>query len=698
MKDRYYFLTYLIGIIFVFISIVLSATFLTLETKEDWKDYDNYILTLYWAPTFCYNKQNNNEECYERLDELGINNSFIIHGLWPTYSNDEYTKYCNPDDININFNKNYEEELKIIWPGLMTSDYEMWNHEYNKHGYCYIKRIGKNPITEYKYYFDKTKEILGEFNEIMEVILPDLPKGFHNITKKKFQKFIYDKYNIDSSTYLLRCINNKESNEKILSEIWFNYDINMKRTNISKLVDECPDTFQLYIINENNQAVWDKAEFYVIPAVWMPTVCKLRGKSCYKELKSRILKYPELLNNLTAHGIWLAYKNGQDHQWCNIGEDIEIVNYTENMTIYWNDIYGDNNKEFWKNEYNKEGYCYNKRMNVSTDSYLFYFNETLEYYFTFIKTLINEYRKDLIPGFNTINGSDLANFLRSKFDENFRFTCLHIQQEYYLYEIKMIQEFKESYKNDFSKLNNNCSTTFLIEYLEVEGPQEEDPELYKNYDMYYFVISWLNTFCQLKGKQCNNKIKAVQNLFTINGLWPYLTSLENKNDLKWCNGKNDIEIESTYSELFAFMNQYYINGYNSNEFFWSHVYNKHGYCYNKRNNYNTNNYLLYFQKIKDIFNSKGFKYTFSDYFNNKTDIKGDMIINRTEFENYFNKKGFPKDTYLIVCENITKEGENNTYPHILELRIRYNLNFTLLKKENDKSEFDCPEIFYAKFL
>ena len=118
----------------------------------------------------------------------------------------------------------------------------------------------------------------------------------------------------------------------------------MKRTNISKLVDDCPDIFQLYIINENNQAVWDKAEFYVIPAVWMPTVCKLRGKSCYKELKSRILKYPELLNNLTAHGIWLAYKNGQEHQWCNIGEDIEIVNYTENMNIYWNDIYGDNNK------------------------------------------------------------------------------------------------------------------------------------------------------------------------------------------------------------------------------------------------------------------------------------------------------------------------------------------------------------------
>ena len=704
MKDRYYFLTVLIGLILAFISLVLSATFFFLETKEDWKDYDNYILSLYWAPTFCYNKRDNNEECYEKLDELGINNSFIIHGLWPTYSNDEYIKYCNPDDININFNKNYEEELKIIWPGLMSSDYEMWNHEYNKHGYCYIKRIGKNPITEYKYYFDKTKEILGEFNKIMEVILPDLPKGFHNITKNKFQKFIYDKYNIDSSTYLLRCINNKESNEKILSEIWFNYDINMKRTNISKLVDECPDTFQLYIINENNQAVWDKAEFYVIPAVWMPTVCKLRGKSCYKELKSRILKYPELLNNLTAHGIWLAYKNGQEHQWCNIGEDIEIVNYTENMTIYWNDIYdiyGDNNKEFWKNEYNKEGYCYNKRMNVSTDNYLFYFNETLfKYFYDYMNTLTNEFNKGFFPGINTINRNEINDFLSKKYgSSSFSISCINFNGDFFLYEIRRIKRFEEDWRSDPLNINDNCSDNFYIEYIEVEGPQEEDENLYKNYDMYYFVISWLNTFCHIKGSQCFNRIAERNNLFTIRGLWPYLTSLENTNNLKWCNGKNDIEIEEMPTELFDFLNKSFINGYNTQRFLWEHEYNKHGYCYNKRNNFDVYNYSLYFQKIKDIFEENKFENMFIDFFSNKSDINDEyMVINKTEFENYFDERGFHKDTYLIVCENITNLDNNINYPNLLEIRIKYDLNFKLLKKENDKSEFDCPELFYVKYL
>ena len=87
---------------------------------------------------------------------------------------------------------------------------------------------------------------------------------------------------------------------------------------------------------------------------------------------------------------------------------------------------------------------------------------------------------------------------------------------------------------------------------------------------------------------------------------------------------------------------------------------------------------------------------FIDIYKDKIE-PGDMQINRKEVENYFDNKGFSKDTYLLVCTNITnKDGEIN--PHILEIRIRYDLDFNLLKNETDKSEFDCPELFYAQFL
>ena len=171
-----------------------------------------------------------------------------------------------------------------------------------------------------------------------------------------------------------------------------------------------------------------------------------------------------------------------------------------------------------------------------------------------MNTLTNEFNKGFFPGINTINRNEINDFLSKKYgSSSFSISCINFNGDFFLYEIRRIKRFEEDWRSDPLNINDNCSDNFYIEYIEVEGPQEEDENLYKNYDMYYFVISWLNTFCQLKGKQCNNKIKAVQNLFTINGLWPYLTSLENKNVLKWCNGKNDIEIESTYSELFAFL-------------------------------------------------------------------------------------------------------------------------------------------------
>jgi len=60
----------------------------------------------------------------------------------------------------------------------------MWNHEYNKHGYCYIQRIGKNPKEDYKLYFNKTVEIFDSYKYLMEEILPDTPKGLLNVSAK----------------------------------------------------------------------------------------------------------------------------------------------------------------------------------------------------------------------------------------------------------------------------------------------------------------------------------------------------------------------------------------------------------------------------------------------------------------------------------------------------------------------------------
>ena len=280
---------------------------------------------------------------------------------------------------------------------------------------------------------------------------------------------------------------------------------------------------------------------------------------------------------------------------------------------------------------------------------------------------------------------------------NFGITCVNYNGVYYLHEIRIKLDFIFR-PTTSGKTDDDCPEEFHAEFLEVEGPQKQEIDLDKKYNMYFFTVLWLGTTCHLKGWQCYERIKDIvpKNKFTMHGLWPNLRDGTIPN---WCNGKNDIEIEIKDKSLLEFMNKYYASGYHTNEYFWGHEYNKHGYCYNKRNGYDVNNYELYFQKIKDMYIENNFGNLFLDFFKKeKIDvIPGDMAINRTKFEIYFNVRGISKDKYLIVCENITNE-KNDTYPHISEMRIRYDLDFNLLKNETDKSEFDCPEIFYAEFL
>ena len=145
------------------------------------------------------------------------------------------------------------------------------------------------------------------------------------------------------------------------------------------------------------------------------------------------------------------------------------------------------------------------------------------------------------------------------------------------------------------------------------------------------------------------------------------------------------------------MNTHYVWGYHTNVYFWGHEYNKHGYCYNQRNNYNVSDYEKYFKKIKEIYEQYDFANIFINIYKDKI-TPGDIEINRKDVEKYFESKGFPKDTYLLVCTNITQKNEDEIKPHLLEIRIRFDLDFTLLKNETDVSEFDCPDLFYAQFL
>ena len=701
MRDKTYYIIFLIGGGILILGIIITIIFLVYEgegeeepEKEDWNQYDCYIFSMIWPPSSCLEKWSGNEQCFSRVRELNIDDYFIIHGLWPTYISGKQTESCNKnEEINISFDdKVYEKKLSELWPGLYSSEQTMWNHEYNKHGYCYIKRIDKDPETEYKIYFDRTLEILDSYRYLMEEMLPDMPKGLHNVSKSKFKNFLSDSSTkLNPSFYSLICSRNDTKKTDVLYEIRLNYDLNMSITGKIKSSENCPDNFQLYFSDETKKPLYEKYEFYVLTFLWNPTSCKEKGKECYKKVKEKEL------NILMMHGLWPSYNNGRIPQWCNINEDIQIKDFPEelknNMTNYWIGTYT-TNEDFWTHEYNRHGYCYNQRINQSVTDYSFYFQKSIDLYNYYnVKNLLNELFPGIFPGDRKLNKTYIDEKLDQMFGKGtYALTCIKYEDKYYLNEmrLKLDLEFNLTSKG---RTNSNCPEEIYAEFIEVEGPQKQAEGFYETYDMYFFTILWLGTTCHMKGEQCYENIGAVpKNIFTVHGLWP---NYRNGTLADWCNGKNDIEIEIYDEELSEFMDTHYVSGYHTNPYFWGHEYNKHGYCYNQRNNLDPQNYEIYFKIIKDLYNQYNFANIFLDIYKDRIQ-PGDMEINRKEVEKYFDNKGLSKDTYLLVCTNITQNTTVN--PHLLEIRIRFDLDMNLLKNETDVSEFDCPELFYAQFL
>ena len=699
MADKTYFLIFLIGCIVLIIGIIVTIILLLTQDKEDtpekedWNQYDSYVFSIFWPASSCFNKYSGNKECFNRVRQLDIDNYFIVHGLWPSYISGKYTNSCNKnEDINITFdNETYTKELSKFWPGLYTSDQIMWNHEYNKHGYCYIKRIGKNVLTDYKIFFDQTIDIFRRYRSLLEEILPDTPIGLHNVSKAKFKQFLLESsLGLDPSTYSLRCSGN---NTNVLNEIRFNYDLKYNYISDMKSTDNCPEIFQIYFSDEKKIPAYQKFDFYVLSTFWNPTICKEKGKECYKKVKEKEL------NILMIHGLWPSYESGRFPQWCNIGEDIEVEEFEpgldKNMTDYWIGVY-DTNQIFWNHEYNKHGYCFNQRLGYNENEYQHYFQKTVDLYYQYdMKNLLNEFYPGLFAGDRRLNKTYISERLEKKYGKGaYTMTCVKIEDKYFLYEIRLKLDL------DFKLVNkkisiDNCPEEIYAEIIEVEGPQKQAEGFYEVYDMYFFTVLWLGTTCHMKGEQCYENIKNVpKNKFTMHGLWP---NFRNGTLADWCNGKNDIEIEIHDKELSEFMNTYYVSGYHTNEYFWGHEYNKHGYCYNQRNKINVTDYEAYFKYAKKMFIDNDFENIFINMYKDTIE-PGDRVIVRKEVEDYLETKGFSRDTYKIVCTNITQNNGTEINPHILEIRIRYDLAFKLLPNETDVSEFDCPEFFYAQFL
>lgn len=692
MNERVIFFIVVFGIAILLIAVSLSL-YLTLKEKNIFEFYDCYVFSIFWTPTTCTTKNSGNYECFQKITELDDNKYFTLHGLWPSLLSGEIPPSCNKGkNITPNFDDDneFKNKLEIYWPGLYSNNTYLWTNEYNKHGFCYLKRNYLNVIDDYKIYFKKTVNMFENgYRDLMEQILPD-SIGVYNVSKTKFKNMLKkSKLKLtNNETYALIC----DKNTKQLSEIRFILDLNFNRIKAENSQENCPDVFVLNFTDKNKKTIYDKYDYYIYSLSYGPTACKKNGKSCYDILKSKEH------NKFVIHGLWPSYKSGILPQECNIDIDINVKDdqsdFFKNLKQYWYSLYV-TDESFWTHEYNTHGFCYNKREKKDENNYKLYMTQTLEIYNNRnFSNIFNYVYEGFYPREQLVNKTYLFSKLRELYPENsFYITCSKIGNYSYLYELRFKLELNFNFNSD-GIVKDNCPEEFMIEIM--DGPiKTYDDDLYviDHYDDYVYSIFFQSSTCKKEGYQCYKAIENFpKNMWTIHGLWP---NYKNGTIPGWCHGKNDIEIEIKNETLYNYMKTYYPGLFSTNERFWAHEYNRHGYCYNKRNNINVNEYEEYFLKTISIYE----KYDLGNIFINMFDKnlnKGDKKISRNEIESYFEKKGFKRGSYLLICSYINIDGKN--LPYISEIRIKFELNFDIYVKEGDKSESDCPNEFWVEFL
>jgi ribonuclease I len=153
------------------------------------------------------------------------------------------------------------------------------------------------------------------------------------------------------------------------------------------------------------------------------------------------------------------------------------------------------------------------------------------------------------------------------------------------------EDYEENFTNGFLQRKND----FDSKIAPSAGPGITD------YDFYVFSLGWSPAYClTVDTKSCYTKLNALKDAYImrIHGLWP---SLKDGSRLPECHTGAEIQVEpkegvepySTMEEIWPSLNK-------NHEFnFWTHEYNKHGYCYSVK--YQKASYIPFFQTTIDLF-------------------------------------------------------------------------------------------------
>ena len=188
------------------------------QTKQS---YDSYVFALQWPNGIC-----SSSSCPSSVQSLE-KNIFIIHGLSPTLINGQQLRDCTSGIQVRSSNSALFNDMNKYWPSLQTSNEAFWTHEYNKHGYCMVEEKGWSGYENY-------------FSFVMSLYKNGYKYLMQNaISERKTVTLSYEEIKrrigriIPNATFKMNCKN------KVLNEIYFYLDKNMKPSTRSRFSNSC---------------------------------------------------------------------------------------------------------------------------------------------------------------------------------------------------------------------------------------------------------------------------------------------------------------------------------------------------------------------------------------------------------------------------------------------------------------------------
>lgn len=105
-------------------------------------EFDSYVFALQFPKAQCL--RYSGSYCEEKI-KIVPKNTLTIHGLWPNYDGKQMEDCNQGSEIQVKFeDENLENIARIYWLSLKDKEEPFWNHEYNKHGYCWSQKYGKS--------------------------------------------------------------------------------------------------------------------------------------------------------------------------------------------------------------------------------------------------------------------------------------------------------------------------------------------------------------------------------------------------------------------------------------------------------------------------------------------------------------------------------------------------------------------------